>query len=80
MLIKLLMVPHEKESGPGGILSIPVTWDFSLHPSVMKEKAYPCGINLESSSELYERVFAAIQSVKPENGADLLSRLFEINF
>jgi uncharacterized Zn finger protein len=35
-------------------------------------------INLESSSELYERVFAAIQSVKPENGADLLSRLFEI--
>jgi uncharacterized Zn finger protein len=35
-------------------------------------------INLDSSPELYERVFAAIRSVKPENGADLLSRLFEI--
>jgi uncharacterized Zn finger protein len=35
-------------------------------------------INLKSSPELYERVFAAIRSVKPENGADLLSKLFEI--
>lgn len=33
---------------------------------------------LDSSPELYERVFAAIRSVKPENGAELLSRLFEI--
>ena len=34
--------------------------------------------NLDSSPELYERVFAAIRSVKPKNGADLLSRLLKI--
>ncbi len=36
------------------------------------------GVNLESSPELYGRIFTTIQSTRPEDATELLSRLFDI--